>query len=95
MQNFSAADVMRRLAELEEKAERHVPAGVGSESDLAERVSQLEIDVDRINMKLFDIAGVGAAQASGATVDSATLAAEGVGTFTPHNTTVAASTETK
>jgi len=81
MQNFSEKDVMDRLHALEHAAERHVPAGVGTESDLEARVAALEVSNEKLTQEVFGVAGIGAAQTAGVTVDAKELAAKDVGKF--------------
>lgn len=82
MQNFSEKDVMDRLHKVEKAVERHVPVGEGTESDLERRVAALESDNAKLMNEIFNVAGIGGAQAAGEVVDAKELAAKDVGTFT-------------
>jgi hypothetical protein len=95
MQNFSPEEIMHRLRDLEHAVARHVPVGEGTESDLEKRVTALEQRAEVVNglaeettdkveklwQKVFDVAGVGAAEQAGVTVDAAELKAGDVGEF--------------
>ena len=74
MPNFDPEGLMKRVHHLEQAIERHVPAGIGGENDLAARVSALEANVEKLMQHVFETAGVGEAQNTGTTVDAAELA---------------------
>ena len=72
MQNFSEKDVMDRLQTLENAL---------ASGGIISRIIAIESDIQKLMQEVFQTAGIGAAQATGTTVNAIELAATQVGVF--------------